>query len=267
MANLQPVVALFESFKKAFDAPSCDVDKCVEMLDQLKLHMTRFTALPPLAAPPSPTMQQELMLAREILEHAAFWSIRQHDIPAFERYVSQLKIFYNDFATALPPSQRQYPILGLNLLRLLAQNRTAEFHTELELIPAALHDSNVYIKYPTQLEQYIMEGSFNKVLNARADGLYSREGEYFMQMLTDTVREEIANCSEKAYRTMSAEHACKMLLLPSLPELTAYANKRGWVLSNGLITFQESADKDLELPSMRLIHETLSYAKELERIV
>lgn len=206
----------------------------------------------------------------------------------------------------LPASQRQYPILGLNLLRLLAQNRTAEFHTELELIPPVLHDSNIYIKYPTQLEQYIMEGSFNKVLNARADGLYSHEGEYFMGMLTETVREEMANCSEKAYKTMSAEHACSMLMLPSLPELTAYAEQvrsstayercfrasssrwhakadwpcacapvmaipghaqRGWALNNGLITFQQSTGKVLELPSTRLIHETLSYAKELERIV
>jgi len=122
-------------------------------------------------------------------------------------------------------SQRQYPVLGLNLLRLLAQNRTAEFHTELELIPPALHDANIYIKYPTQLEQYIMEGSFNKVLNARADGLYSREGEYFMSMLTETVREEIATCSEKAYKSMSAEHACNMLMLPTLPELSAYVEQ------------------------------------------
>lgn len=125
----------------------------------------------------------------------------------------------------VPVSQRQYPILGLNLLRLLAQNRTAEFHTELELVPPALHDSNIYIKYPTQLEQYIMEGSFNKVLSARAEGLFSHEGDYFMGMLTETVREEIANCAEKAYTTMSAEHACQMLMLPALPELTAYAEQ------------------------------------------
>jgi 26S proteasome regulatory subunit N12 len=34
----------------------------------------------------------------------------------------------------LPPSQHQDVITGLNLLRLLAQNRVAEFHTELELV-------------------------------------------------------------------------------------------------------------------------------------
>lgn len=35
----------------------------------------------------------------------------------------------------LAPSQHQHLITGLNLLRLLVQNRIAEFHTELELIP------------------------------------------------------------------------------------------------------------------------------------
>ena len=35
----------------------------------------------------------------------------------------------------MPPSQNEQLIAGLNLLRLLVQNRIAEFHTELELIP------------------------------------------------------------------------------------------------------------------------------------
>jgi len=35
----------------------------------------------------------------------------------------------------LPDSPQETTMLGLNLLRLLVQNRVAEFHTELELIP------------------------------------------------------------------------------------------------------------------------------------
>ena len=35
----------------------------------------------------------------------------------------------------MQPSKQQNLITGLNLLRLLVQNRIAEFHTELELIP------------------------------------------------------------------------------------------------------------------------------------
>ena len=39
----------------------------------------------------------------------------------------------------------------------------AEFHTELERLPSKEVQENVYIKHPVSLEQYIMEGSYNKV--------------------------------------------------------------------------------------------------------
>lgn len=41
----------------------------------------------------------------------------------------------------LTPSKQQNLITGLNLLRLLVQNRIAEFHTELELIPQQVSTS------------------------------------------------------------------------------------------------------------------------------
>jgi 26S proteasome regulatory subunit N12 len=197
------VVSLFDSFKKSFDAGDAQLEAAQQQLGKLKIAMLGFSSLPP-AAPSAPTesQQSELLLAREILEHGALLSVKAMDIPAFERYVAQLKIFYSDCAAALPASQRQYPILGLNLLRLLAQNRIAEFHTELELIPTELQHSNIYIKYPAQLEQHIMEGSYNKVLSAKQEGVFQKEGMYFMDMLVDTVREEIADCSEKAYATI-----------------------------------------------------------------
>ena len=122
--------------------------------------MVQFPQPPVTVATPSPQQQEELLLAREILEHGALVSVRAMEIPAFERYVAQLKVYYSD-VSSLALSQRQYPILGLNLLRLLAQNRIAEFHTELELIPTDIQHTNIYIKYPAQLEQHIMEGSYN----------------------------------------------------------------------------------------------------------
>jgi 26S proteasome regulatory subunit N12 len=36
----------------------------------------------------------------------------------------------------MPPSENEFVIVALNLMRLLVQNRIAEFHTELELLPA-----------------------------------------------------------------------------------------------------------------------------------
>merc|ERR1719231_1530595 len=233
--------------------------------------MLDFTSLPPASVgpSPSPTQQQELVLAREVLEQGALLSIKTMEIPAFERYVAQLKIYYSDCATTLPASQRQHPILGLNLLRLLAQNRIAEFHTELELIPTELQHSNIYIKYPAQLEQHIMEGSYNKVLSAKNEGIFQKEGMYFMNMLVDTLRDEIADCSEKAYASIKAADLQGLLMFSSAKELSEFAEQRGWSVDGSVVTFSKMEDETpaQKLPSTQLIQETLAYAKELERIV
>ena len=269
-AQIKEAVALFDEFKKLFAAGDAKLDAAAAHLGKLKLLMLNFTSLPP-ASPsaPSEAQMQELLLAREILEHGALLSVKTMDIPAFERYVAQLKIYYADCAATLPASQRQYPILGLNLLRLLAQNRIAEFHTELEIIPADLQSSNVYIKYPAQLEQHIMEGSYNKVLSAKRDNLFANDGMYFLDLLVGTVREEIADCSEKAYSSISAAELQKLLMLNSKAELSEFADARGWDIEGATVTFAKMEEEPLtaKLPSTKLIQQTLSYAKELERIV
>ena len=106
----------------------------------------------------------------EMLEIAVQLSVHLHDDAAFERNFQQLRALYMDTRcqlsphhlltvfmisrssasrkgvgrnsgrpfchgrSALPPSQCEGIITGLNLLRLLVQNRIAEFHTELETI-------------------------------------------------------------------------------------------------------------------------------------
>ena len=53
--------------------------------------------------------------------------------------------------------------MGLNLLCLLALGRNAEFHVSVEKLPADILQKNPYIRHPVQLEQFIMEGNYNKV--------------------------------------------------------------------------------------------------------
>ncbi|GFS38063.1 regulatory particle non-ATPase 12B [Actinidia rufa] len=90
------------------------------------------------------------------------------------------------FSVRLPPSPQEYPILGLNLLRLLVQNRIAEFHTELELLSASSLE-NPCIKHAVELEQSFMEGAYNCVLSARQTVLHETYV-YFMDLLAKTVR-------------------------------------------------------------------------------
>lgn len=76
--------------------------------------------------------------------------------------------------------------MGLNLLRLLVQNRIAEFHTELELLPTSALE-NPCIKYAVELEQSFMEGAYNRVLSAR-QAVPHETYVYFMDLLAKTVR-------------------------------------------------------------------------------
>lgn len=63
-------------------------------------------------------------------------------------------------------SPYMYEMLGMNLLKLLSQNRIMEFHLELELFVHSNTDkalNDPYIKKAVEMEQYLTEGRYNKV--------------------------------------------------------------------------------------------------------
>ncbi|OAY56322.1 26S proteasome non-ATPase regulatory subunit 8 homolog A [Manihot esculenta] len=264
--KLPEVSQLFERFKAACVRE--DVDTCSNLLSKLKVLLTGFRSLPPLFED-TPNAIHELTLARDVYEHAVLLSVQIGDQDAFERDFFQLKPYYTDASSHLPPSSQEYMILGLNLLRLLVQNRIAEFHTELELLsPTALE--NPCIKHAVELEQSFMEGAYNRVLSAKQTVPY-KTYDYFMDLLAKTVRDEIAGCSEKAYDYFSIGDARQMLLFSSDDELLQYIKEEHpeWEIKNGLVIFQKAKEcaPCKEIPSLQLINQTLSYARELERIV
>lgn len=72
---------------------------------------------------------------------------------------------YLTCSNVLQPAPKEWSFAGLNLLRLLVANRIAEFHTELELIPEKGMQDEL-VRSAVQLEQWLMEGAYNKVLAA-----------------------------------------------------------------------------------------------------
>ena len=115
------------------------------------------------------------------------------DDALFARNFAQLKAYYTDLKPLLPPSEQQHPLLGLNLLRLLAQNRIAEFHVELELLDAPALASP-HIDFPRQLEQNLMEGLYERLYGAM-DAAPSAHMRSFVSQLQATVRAELAACA------------------------------------------------------------------------
>jgi len=265
MANFGNTVKLFEEFKQNVNSPHPNAEKAHSQLNQLKLGLTQLAIPLPGSNTFDASQQKELLLAREILEHAVLWSVKSKDIPAFERYFAQVKPYYYDYAKLIPASQRQFSLLGLNLLRLLAQNRIAEFHSELELIPLEQHQ-NPHIRHPIALEQYIMEGSYPKVRAARAD-VPDETYTFFMDILMDTIRDEVADCSERAFHTLPVSETQKLLQLSDAQKFQEYVQERNWDVNASTITFHKPESSKTEIPSMQLIREALLYAKELERIV
>jgi len=175
------------------------MSKVGELLPKMKILLLNLTFLP--TGKEGSVDAKELLLARETLEIGALWSIETSNIPSFQRYVAQLKCYYFDYGSQLPDSPYKYQILGLNLLSLLAQNRLAEFHTEMELLSVEeLH--NVYIKHPIVLEQLLMEGSFHRVFLSKGN-VPAQNYIFFINILMDTIRSEIASCVEKAYPQVS----------------------------------------------------------------
>ena len=170
--------------------------------------ITAFPALPPLFEQ-TPTAVEELMLARDVLEHATLFAVSQQDDAAAERNFNQLRPYYSDCAGMIPPSPRQALLTGLNLLRLLVQNRIAEFHTELELIPNEAHDDR-HVAFCLDLESSLMEGAYNKIF-AASGSIPTPDYAHFMTMLNATVRDEIAACVERGYTRLGVTDAARLL--------------------------------------------------------
>lgn len=95
----------------------------------------------------------------------------------------------NDFSTrsVLAPSTQMYPLIGVNLLRLLSQNRLSDFHTALETIDSNQLQTNPFIKQAVDLEQFLMEGSYNKVWSTRST-VQGEEFMFFYDILISTIR-------------------------------------------------------------------------------
>jgi len=285
---------LFGKFKGAFEAEPCDLAASEEQLRQLKLLVfSGLCASGALSAAGAPATREQL-LARETLELACLLSVRRRDLSGFERHVAQLKMYYNDHQQGLSPSEQKYPILGLYLLHLLASDRIGEFHTELELIPVDDYE-NMYIKQPIQLERYLMEGNYAKVLEAQKD-VPKMYYAYFMERLIDMVRLKIGASLERSYESLPAQQAAVMLILADVTALQEFAVKENerkareesddtmgdftpsltrraptglvrWEVKDGKLHFTRSAEKQLEIPALDLMVNTIGYATDLERIV
>lgn len=132
---------------------------------------------------------------------------------------------------------------------------------------------NVYIRHPVSLEQWLMEGCYNKVFLSKGN-VPAESYNYFIDVLLKTIRAEIAVCIESAYEKLSVEQAARILFLSSANEVLEFAKSedKNWtVQGKGLIfnTIEKRARESAQhkIPSQQLAGQAIDYAKELEMIV
>lgn len=221
---------------------------------------------------------ETITLAANALELGILLSVADDDLEAFARNMSQLKPYYtalsarsgDETLTTTSITERKCHVLGLNLMHLLVDNRLSEFHAELELL-SEVEASTPYVSFPITLERQLMVGSYDEVLDSRSnipDESYS----FFMENLLDTVRDAIADCIEVSFVSIKLSDAVTMMKFDSIAELQEYIQEKreDWIVDDGdTLTFQPpmSGGKAVDIPSMKLMAQSLSYATELERIV
>lgn len=212
-----------------------------------------------------------IAVACSALECGVLLSVADSDLEAFARNVSQVKPYYAVVSPGALPvlKSRKCHILGLNLMHLLVENRLSEFHAELELLSEE-EALTSYVSFPIDLERQLMVGSYDEVLNATSR-VPDRSYGLFMDHLVRTVRDSIADCLEVAFTTMTMQDAVSMMKLGSVKELLEYIEecRDDWIVEDESVVFQPPAtgSKAADIPSMKLISQSLSYATELERII
>ena len=199
-----------------------------------------------------------------MLTSAVLLAAKIQDDELFKTSVQQLRVLYNDYPDCSTP-ETKCQVMGLNLLRLLADDQLASFHCELELL-SAQELLSAPVVFATTLAQSLSEGSYHRVVSAQAP---SEPFAAFMPKLNEAVRVDIANCSEKAYESLSTQDAQKLLFFKSENELSQFieSTEREWQLKEGRVWFAASGSQQVRVPSKQLIQSSLSYANELERIV
>lgn len=159
------------------------------LLTRLKMVLSEMGLLIPDSTTVNADSVGSLLIAKEVLELGALYSIRTNSIPAFDRYTSLLNPFYTDLEGMLQGHGREdrRPILtSLILLNLLAQNKIANFHILLENLPEHLIKT-VEVQHPVRIEQWLMEGNYGKVWASR-EQVPCEESMFFVDSLMGTIR-------------------------------------------------------------------------------
>jgi 26S proteasome regulatory subunit N12 len=170
--------------------------------------------------------------------------------------MSVLRTYYDqEFCSLIPESQKMYTLIGLHLLYLLAYNKISEYHTEIELLPAEVLHSNVFISVPVSLEQHFVEGSYNKILKQR-QAVPHEAYQVFVDKFVDAIRFEIARSAERAYESLRLADTARLFMIENNEQelrqfIASNSGREGveWRIEGGRLWFIRQRADQKEIPS------------------
>jgi len=198
------------------------------------------------------------------LECGVFLAVKSEDLDLFARHMQQLQPLY---ATVNTP--RKNHVTGLNLMALLVNSSSSEFHSELELLTKE-QEGDAFLQFPIAVDRKLMVGIFDEVLQM---SLPDPSYQFFMDQLNSTVRDAIADCMEVSYEQLSLKEAAEIMKFDGVgDDLKDYIEsvREDWIVEGDTITFQVqqgAAVTAQDIPSKQWIQQSLTYATEMERIV
>lgn len=94
----QDVIATHNQLFQEWNKRPANLQKVGILLDKLKISLTHVDFLPTgCVESDAATVKGDLIIARDVLEIGALWSVASKDVPSFERYMAQLKHYYFDY--------------------------------------------------------------------------------------------------------------------------------------------------------------------------
>ncbi|KAA3671039.1 26S proteasome regulatory subunit N12 [Paragonimus westermani] len=118
------------------------------------------------------------------------------------------------------------------------------------------------------MEQYLMEGNFQRVFLSK-DNVPSRRYDFFIDILLNTTRNEVASCIEAAYESLSLDEAARTLFYDDVQSMLSFGQTRNWTLDkDNVYHFQkDTRQEDDSVPSSDVTKVMLEYTKELDQII
>jgi len=155
--------------------------------------------------------------------------------------------------------------------------RYSQYHTEIELIPQNVIDTDIHIKVPVSLETYFVQGSYQKILTQQHN-LPVASYKFFIDKFVDAIRYQIARSAERSYDSLKLADMQKMFMIDDKAELMEFIkqnqqldeqknDKTVWKIDGERLFFVKEKKELTDIPSIKMINTSLEYATELNRII